>query len=725
MKSREHSPIADASPTRRTRPWGILSLLLFLFFLSVYGLTMTGRVRFGDEGERYLTAQSLVERRDLAIRVQPGLHRKIGVDGRNYSSYELGSILPLVPFSTAGAFASPFFPVDDPEWVKMLIAGWFNPVVTALTAVLLFRFLLALGNPCGVSLGVTALFGLGTIAWPYSKAFEREPVLALGLLLAVGAAFEFRQTARSGWVWAAGASLGFLLFAKIANVILVPFFVIYLATALFTRGGLSLRRVWSASIALALPIGLPVGFQALSNQVRFGSWTDVGLAGVWGNPLSYFGFSAVGTALGGMFFSPAKSLFLYSLPILLFLPASIAFFKQRRGEALLILSLIVSTLLFNAMNINWDQPSWWGPKYLVPLTPLFLVPVGALFTASQGLARRIWSWLAAFAGLAGMGVQIIAGLVDDREYLDVTGRGIDLAGAVDFLRHGGLDSLVLSLSPRANFIQISPYGIVLVLCALFLGALIGWGRLSARWGALWSGLALSVEIGAFMLWIVAPFPQVRAYSGDTKLVAGNHLMEEGRNCEAARLYAVALDRGTNYAREAAQQIGVLQPRAAGTNLPMEDSPMWTWAPEGTRTEKDAQVTLTGGGSIRFSAPPGRNEDVTLSTRPLKVRPDVEYEIAGWIRGAALDGEGYAVISVVEHDGEWGHGRTTDVGSMDGTHGWRAVQARITTLPTTKRLILNVGLYNTHGTFWVDGITLTEIDPSARQSVPSRGPFPDR
>lgn len=121
-----------------------VSILVFLFLFSIYAFTMSGRIRFCDEGERYLTAQSLVEQRDWSIRIQPDLHRKIGVDGRNYSSYELGSVLPLVPFYTLGVAVSGLFPSSDSNWVKMLFAGLLNPVITALTAVVLYKFCRAL-----------------------------------------------------------------------------------------------------------------------------------------------------------------------------------------------------------------------------------------------------------------------------------------------------------------------------------------------------------------------------------------------------------------------------------------------------------------------------------------------------------------------------------------------------------------------------------------------------
>jgi hypothetical protein len=61
----------------------------------------------------------------------------------------------------------------------------FNILVTALTAGALCAYRLALGCRAHVAALVALIFGLGTIAWPYSRTFFREPLFTwLGLLSA-------------------------------------------------------------------------------------------------------------------------------------------------------------------------------------------------------------------------------------------------------------------------------------------------------------------------------------------------------------------------------------------------------------------------------------------------------------------------------------------------------------------------------------------------------------
>jgi len=145
-----------------------IGTLIFLFFFVIYTLTMRGHLRFGDEAERYLSAQSLVERHDLAIQFDMDLHRHIALNGQNYSAYELGSILPLVPFYALGHVVASFFQNSSANDIETLITGLINPFLTALTCALLYEFALALGYSAIVSLFITCLYGIATIAWPYS-----------------------------------------------------------------------------------------------------------------------------------------------------------------------------------------------------------------------------------------------------------------------------------------------------------------------------------------------------------------------------------------------------------------------------------------------------------------------------------------------------------------------------------------------------------------------------
>lgn len=696
-------------------------VLIFLLFVSIYTFTMSGQIRFGDEGERYFTAQSIVERGDLAIPIQPDLHRKIGVDGRNYSSYELGSILPLVPFYALGAVVSKLFALPDAEGVTMLFSGLYNPVLTALAVVVLYRFGMGLGFSSKTSFGASAIFGLSTIALPYSKAFERESVLALCLLLATYAAVRFRQTGKTQWLVLTSFSAAFLVFAKLASVIMLPFFALYFALIwIATHKSILCRETLFAAFAFVAPIVLLVGIQAFSNRMRFGSFTDTGLASIWGNPLSYFGLEYLPQGLLGTLFSLEKSIFLYSPPIILFLPAWVLFFKRQRSEAILILCLILVNLVFNAMNVNWAQASWWGLKYLVLLTPLLILPIGFLLEAMEQsrAARAGWFIVAAFA-VAGFAVQVVGVLVDDREYLDIVGHGIDLADGIGFLRYGAIDPLLIQFSPVSRWIQINPFGVLLLATvAIFFGWIVwrlseGGSKVTVNLRASWGVLVavLLIQFIGMTLWVILPFSQVNVARADSKVVAGDLFLSDGKLCEAKAMYLRALDRETSFQVAVVERLAQLAPRASGTGFSADDLMRSLETSDETEIRRDDANSIVGDGALMIRAPLGQETSATALSDFVDVQSNGTYEISGWIKSKSVAVSGYGVITVYEDDGTWASHRSMDIWAVNGTHGWQLFAKRFMTLSTSKRLLVKVGLWKSAGTVWVDGITLTLNPPN--------------
>ena len=710
-----------------------ISVLLFLFYFSLYAFTMKGQIRFGDEAERYLTAQSIVERHDLAIQFDQRLHRHIGLDGRNYSFYELGSTLPLVPFYAVGNFVAKFFPSEDPNWIETLFTGLLNPLLTALTCVLLYRFAIALGNSAKSALFTSMLLGLATIAWPYSKGLEREPILSLCLLLTVYAAFMFRQSGETKWLWATGASLGFLLFAKIATVILVPFFALYIATEFLPikRDRSAIRSLLRLS-CFAIPIVVLVGVQAIYNQVRYGDFTDIGLVSEMGNPITFhFGLSYLNEMLPAFLSSQEKGVFIYSPPLLLLLPGWIKFVRRNRQEALLIASLIIALGLFYSLDRSGTQVGWWGPKELVDITPLGLVPISILLTETRHLLRRFWYLLAFGLGLVGAGIQMVALLVDDREYSDVTGNGIDFAGGIDFLRHGAMDSLLINLSPIGRFVQVNIYGIGMFFVAVLLFVWIikkishekEVGGASLRWNSALLAVVLVAEFFSFITWVVAPYTQVMIAKANTRFVAGNLFLADNRKCEASAMYLQALTGRTIYLTNAFARIRELLPRAQGRRIAPSDLVANVQASEGAMIEEDDADALNGESSLKISLPAEKDEDVYVYTDPIGAEPNQTYELSGWIKVEGIYGEKYAVVSIVEDDGNWGNSRGTTILSVRGTYGWQPFAQTIATLPTTKRIFLRAGLWRTHGTVWLGLLQfakITEDNPATKilRSCPS-------
>ena len=701
------------------------AILLFLFFFSIYTFTMSGWIQYGDEMEKYRVAQSIVERGDFSFR--PTAQRNvIGVGGRTVSGYELGQILVEVPFYALGKLASAFFPVPDSNWLTMLWVGLMNPLVTALVMVVFLKTAETLGLTCRTALGLTCALGLATIVFPYSGSFAREPLLTLFLLLSLFTALRFGKTCANRWLWLTGLATGYMIFTKFIQGIVIPVFILYFLVVIWQREHRHSASRTQTTLAMLkgvfvylLPGVILLAVQSLYAFMRFGTFTS-GLAGLQGNPIAWITyllpFGNPPEAIVGLLLSPEKSMFLYSPPIILGLIGWWRWFQAQRREALLILLLGLVEFALVTLRYDWDGGTFWGPRYLIQITPLFMLSIGFLFDSNDRSGNRRWMMALGFLCVLGLLIQGVGAFVNDRDYLDVTGQGSVLAGQIYFLLHGAIDSLVISLSPDGFPVRINPFGVLLIGVVVLGGWLIGmqWrsGRADARsWkinGLVLGGILL-VEGCGFFAGIVAPYAQVMADQGGTRYVAANNFLMDGNLCTAIAYYGKALERDTNVSRQAAAQIEKLWTPAPGKLLQIGNPALWIEEEDPATFEEDSTITITGEGSLRFSAPSPQNVSIEITSEPLPATPNASYELSVWTKSLAIYGSGYGTIAIFEDDGNWNHGKTTDILGANETSGWALARQTITTLPTTRRLFIKMGLYKTYGTFWVDGLQLTKVD----------------
>jgi hypothetical protein len=707
------------------------SILLFLFCFSLYISTMSGVINYGDEMEKYRVAQSIVERGEFSFR-PTAQKNAIGVGGRTFSGYELGQTLVEIPFYLLGKIAATVFPVPDSNALTMLFVGLTNPLTTALAVVLLFRTGELLGFRRQTALGLSMVFGLATIVFPYSRSFTREPLLTLLLLLNFYAALKFSTTHANRWLLFAGLASGYLVFTKFIHGVVIPVILIYLLVVIVQRErarGANRNTLINAALRGAFVFLLPgltfLMIQMLYAFARFGRITS-GLGGLERNPidiiLALIPLGNPPVAVAGLLFSLDKSVFLYSPPILLAIVAWFFWWRANRRDALLVLALIIAQWATVIFRPDWDGGTWWGPRYLVQITPLLILPIGFMLDALKEMGHKLAVLALSVLSVIGFLIQLVGAFVSDRDYLDTTSRMSTLLGQIDFLRYGALDSLIISLSPENFPIRINPFGLMLI----GLAGLLAWGiianlrRAEPAAPAVKTGLGfligvLILMLAAFGLWVVAPYPQIVSAKADTRYVAANNFLKSGHTCRALAYYQMAVERGTNYASPAIFQIDRLWQPAPGKNISLGNPALWIDSTGAANFKVDETSTLTGKGALKFSAPGEQDASIAITSEPITVLSNAPYELSGWLKSLSVYGTGYGVVSIFEDDGNWGKGKVTDLQAIDETSGWRRFRKTFTTLATTKRLFIKAGLHNTFGTLWVDGIQLTQIDPRASVS----------
>jgi hypothetical protein len=359
-------------------------LALFLALLGWYLLTMSGHTYSSDEETMLAVAESLIESGSFAI--EPDFlmnYAALSADGQRYSRYGPGQSLALVPFLLLGQLVALLAPPFAEGLVIRLMLSLLPALVTAATGTLLYAWVRELGYSLRVSLLVALLYGLTSLAWPYSRTLFSEP---LGTLLLVLSAYGLRRDDARWWALAGAAAAGALAVKPQAAIALPPLALYALLVSLrgTTRASALLlaRRAAFGLLGAALPLGLLLLYQA---QV-FGHPLNTGYGGLdQGDTLGTVPWQegAYGLTIG-----PGRGLLFYAPSVLLGLLGMGLRLRQQGRESLLALVLLVSHVAFYSTYIHWHGAGTWGPRYLVFVVPFLYLPAAGLLATLAALRSR-------------------------------------------------------------------------------------------------------------------------------------------------------------------------------------------------------------------------------------------------------------------------------------------------------------------------------------------------
>jgi hypothetical protein len=372
---------------RKTRfnqyPVSYLALSLFALLLAIYSLTFSGT--FISDDEHILASRTI----SLALDGYINDSRVIG-NGRVFS---YANSTPV--YAAQGLNIEPgqaiigsllvrlarFLGTGNVQTIFLL-----NIWVTALTGVVLFISVLFCGYSRLTAFVSALLFGVGTLAWPYTQTYFRD-VLAM-LFVTISWACSFFIVTSSGkkhkpkttnalnWFF-----LSLSLFAGILTkntiVLAAPVLIIYLSVSKFTdkpqfNFGLFLGNYWKriivvfGSILIIIVIWLKfIPSTGLLARYSLNYYISLFIK-FFHSPHPYFW-----EAIAGPLFSPGKSIFLYS-PILLL--STVGLYKRWRlawPAWIFLLLLILGQALF--YDGDWWGHINWGLRYLLPALPLLMI----------------------------------------------------------------------------------------------------------------------------------------------------------------------------------------------------------------------------------------------------------------------------------------------------------------------------------------------------------------
>jgi len=322
-----------------------------------------------------------------------------------YSVYNPGHALLLAPLYTA-AKLSPFPSRLHDHYTAAFLGSFLGLLAHFTTGLAVLGILVQLGVGRRRSILVAGLFAVGTVALPSATDGYEHPFEAL----AICAAFLFTVVAGRKQL----SERSYLLAG-----FLIGLGLLFRYTAFLAMPGLLLTmRTHRARLWAIAGISPAIGSSLLFNWYRFGSPLDTGYPSAWrlshGDTIGTNGFdlSRIPEHALQLLASPGKGLIWFAPIIVLGLIAWPALRRKQPRLAVGLAATWAVYLAFYSANFAWHGSVWsWGPRYLIPIVPLIMLPVGFLTFS------RPWTWLVRLMVVWSVSVQLVAVTADYRRHL--------------------------------------------------------------------------------------------------------------------------------------------------------------------------------------------------------------------------------------------------------------------------------------------------------------------
>ena len=375
----------------RSRRIALIACLLGLAFTAFYAGTSRGTFVFGDDILMYQVTQAIWDRGEVTV-TSPSRRGDVakavlGRDRQRFAKYGLGPSLVALPFYGAShelfdrLELTPFVDGFGNERTGTTVfgTGLTNAALGGATVAVTFLLAVELGFPLLVALMTAICLGSATLLAHYSSTFLSEPLSALCLagavlgLLKVGKKDSVKgEWPDRWWLAVSGFAAGLAVATKVAHIVLVVPILVWAAVLGWRRErarGLAVHTLyWSFFFSCWLCV--VAGY----NWVRFGRVISTGYGGEAGM------FStAPEVGLAGLLASPARGVFWYCPVLFLAAAGALAFWRRHRACALTILTASAGWLLLISRYYQWYGGGCWGPRFLVPLLPLSILPAAEIF----------------------------------------------------------------------------------------------------------------------------------------------------------------------------------------------------------------------------------------------------------------------------------------------------------------------------------------------------------
>ncbi|OGO15932.1 MAG: hypothetical protein A2Z14_13830 [Chloroflexi bacterium RBG_16_48_8] len=374
--------------------------LVFGVLLLIYSLTYSGSFRIDDEHILVARAQSLAFWDHIHYPQVYGNDRV-----RHLSTISEGVASPTVAIEPGQAFLGSLLY----RFASMVAVGGvqayftMNLFATAITGALVYLSAHFFGYLRRTTIATALVYGLATMAWPYSKTAFRDPLATLMVAMTLlGWVILFKRSGRTrnaGFFIFLLGMIGALFFKSNVLVLLPSYFISSLLLAYNPKRSprLDKNRIFIGLMPIILLTILSLLVSNPGPLSRFSiSYYVESIKRYWEN-LNLQTLLAV----MGPFFSPAKSMFFFN-PLLLLIPwIVVRAWKEIKTIAFPSLLSAVLMVVLQALHLreHWAGTLVWGLRFILPILPMFslLLAPWLEWLTSDGFHRKKalgWSFIA-------------------------------------------------------------------------------------------------------------------------------------------------------------------------------------------------------------------------------------------------------------------------------------------------------------------------------------------
>lgn len=507
--------MTDGQPDTHRLHIATPAILLFLLLVIIYTLTFNGFPMSGDEVILFDATESVTNHQNLSTNItfdygylgnavayeaQVAHERSEGQHVWGGSRYE-----PLQPI-----LASPLLFLSQNLSVGRVHTVWlFNIFIGALTSTAIYLYGVQMRYSPKIAWLSAFLFGIGTVYWPYTQLFFREPLTGLFWFLSFWASIVFAKHLHARIDWPSFGSLFIALvlatLTKGISLLIIPSVFIILIP--------SYKRWWRYRAQIVMFVAAFMGLVSfiliLNSQLNFLTYRLTPMY-ILDRINAIDDWSNIQTSLLGYHVSWGASIWFYSPILILGIPGLFLLYKQ--GDYALSLALLLLLIGFPLVYGYLRQGIWWGgvsygPRYLVPITPVIMLAVLPTMQWIHDHWHNLVTTILAvlIVGLAIL-IQVLAVLFPVTEYYDYLNAHSINAGTDGIWQwkwsHFGVELKLFDLR-STNFIwseqSSQPWLVLGVLCAIMIAALV----LLAKYSGLTRRKANLLSIGLLGLTLVS------------------------------------------------------------------------------------------------------------------------------------------------------------------------------------------------------------------------------